>query len=48
MKIAVFDTCVQRPDARRMYVDIVLPDAGKSHTQVLAMGLVARRSRTIP
>lgn len=38
MKIAVFDTHVQRSDGRRMHFDILVPDDGKSVEKVLAFG----------
>ena len=47
MKIAVFDTYVNRPDGRRMHFDILVPDDGKSEAQVLAFGEAYLRKRGI-
>lgn len=45
MKIAVFDTYVPRPDGRVMHFDILVPDAGKSETQVLGFGRLYLRAK---
>lgn len=48
MKIAVFDTYVNRPDGRRMHFDILVPDAGKSHEQVLSFGRTYLAAKGVP
>ena len=48
MKIAVFDTYVQRPDGRRMHFDILVPDAGKDHAKVLGFGRTYLEAKGVP
>lgn len=48
MKIAVFDTYVNRPDGRRMHFDILVPDAGKQHEQVLQFGRLYLAAKGVP
>lgn len=48
MKIAVFDTYVNRPDGRRMHFDILVPDADKQHDQVLRFGRLYLAAKGVP
>lgn len=47
MKIAVFDTYVQRDDGRRMHFDILVPDEGKTVEKVLAYGEAYLKERGV-
>lgn len=48
MKIAVFDTYVQRPDGQVMHFDILVPSETKSHAQVLGFGRTYLAAKGLP